>query len=129
MLAFAYVLYGWTWLHAFYLLSLQSRQRSSFGMFSWLEDLGFGRHAAIAIGDMAWAAAFAVLAWQAWRRQLHLGLAAAVLLLFSPRFGASYLLWAIALAATDDEDRWGKALVIAMTGVLLSDAFTSALNA
>jgi len=129
MLAFAYAQYGWTWLHAFYLLSLQSRQRSSFGMFSWLEDLGFGRHAAIAIGDMAWLAAFAVLAWQAWRRQLHLGLAAAVLLLFSPRFGASYLLWAIALAATDDDDRWGKALVIAMTGVLLSDAFTSALNA
>jgi hypothetical protein len=128
-LALSYGLFGWTWLHAFYLLGLQSRQRSAFGMFSWLLDLGLGRHPAIAIGDAVELAAFLLLARSAWRGRLHFGLAAGVLLVLSPRFQPSYLIWPLAFAASDDDDRWGKLIAIVMTAVLLSDAFTPVLNA
>jgi hypothetical protein len=129
ILGLSYGLFGSNWLHAFSLLSWQEHQFFSFGMVPWLRDLGLRTGTAITISNVAELAAFAAFAFQAWRHRVRLGFAAGTLMILSPKFQPSYLIWCIALAAVDDEDRWGKLLAVVMTGVLLSDALSPVLNA
>jgi hypothetical protein len=125
----SFVMFGGTWLHAFSLLQWQERQWFSFGMNAWLQDLGLGSRTAVRLSEAAELVAFAIFAVRARSAPVHLGLAAGTLMVLSPKFQPSYLIWGIALAAADENDRWGKVLAVAMTFVLLSDALTSALNA
>ena len=69
-------------------------------------------------------AAFALFAREAWHRRLHLGLAAGVLAMLSARLNPWYAIWGIALAAADDDDRWGRVLAVGMTALLLSDSIS-----
>jgi hypothetical protein len=126
----ALALYGLTWLHAFSSLSQQERlDHPSLGLLGWFEDAGLTRHPALVVIVLLQLGALAFFAWAAWRRRLRLGLAAGILVLFAPRLDPWYLLWPIALAAADDEDRWGRVLAVAMSGVLLTDAFTHLIEA
>jgi hypothetical protein len=130
LLAVAFALYGATWLHAFSSLSQQERMdHPSLGLLGWFEDAGLARRPALVVIALLQLAALAFFAWTAWRRRLRLGLAAGVLVLFAPRLDPWYALWSIALAAADDEDRWGRILAVALSGFLLTDAFSHFIEA
>ena len=49
--------------------------------------------------------------------------------LVGPRIEPWDAIGSIALSAADDEDDWGKLLAVVLSGVLLTDAFTPALDA
>jgi hypothetical protein len=121
----AFALYGVTWLHAFSSLSHQARlDHPSLGLLGWFEDAGLTRHPALALIALLQLAALAVFAWAAWEGRLRLGLAACFLIVLAPRLDPWYALWPLALAASDDDDRWGRLLAVAICGVLLTDAFS-----
>jgi hypothetical protein len=123
LLALAFGVYGTAWLHALHNLSQQERlDHPSLGMLGWLEDAGLSRHASIVADTAAQVAALGVFARLAWKRRLHLGLAAGFLVVLAPRLDPWYALWPISLAAADDDDRWGRVLAVVLSGVLLSDA-------
>jgi hypothetical protein len=123
--ALAFARYGTAWIQAISSLSHElTIDHPSAGSLGYVEDLGLSRRPALVlifVLELAMAAAFL---WAAWQRRLRLGLAAGMLVLLTPRLDPWYLLWPIALAASDDEDRWGRRLAVALTGVLLIDVFS-----
>jgi hypothetical protein len=129
IVALAYPLYGWTWRDAFTAYSGVNRIPASFGMLGWLRDLGLSTDHALSVSQALELITLGLFALQAWRTRLRLGLAAGVLTVLVPRVEAWYLLWCIALVSLDDRDRWGRCLAVILTGVLLSDILTPALNA
>lgn len=129
IVAVGYAFYGWTWLDVFNAYSGVNRVPASFGMLGWLQDAGLSTDHSLTASQLLELSALAVFALQAWRRRLRLGLAAGVLTMLAPRVEAWYLLWCIGFASLDDRDRWGKALAVILTAVLLSDILTPILDA
>ncbi|MBV8078842.1 MAG: DUF2029 domain-containing protein [Actinobacteria bacterium] len=130
VLALSFALYGATWLHAFSSLSEQERlDHPSLGLLGWFEDAGLARRPALVVVALMQLATLAVFAWTAWRGRLRLGLAAVFLVVCAPRLDPWYALWPLALSAADDEDRWGRVLAVALTGFLLTDAFSHFIEA
>ena len=129
LVAMSYAVFGGSWLHVFWALRWIEHQPANFGMVGWLHDLGLSRSAALAVSHALEVAAVAFFAVQAWRSRLRLGLATGVITLVGPRIEPWYAIWAISLSAADDEDDWGKALALVLSGLLLTDAFTPALDA
>jgi hypothetical protein len=126
----AFSVYGTAWLHALHNLSSQERaDHPSLGLLGWLENAGLSRRPALVGITLLQLATLAVFAWTAWRRRLHLGLAAGALVVFAPRLDPWYALWPLSLAAADDEDRWGRLLAVALSGLLLTDAFSQFIEA
>jgi hypothetical protein len=124
ILGLSYALYGWSWLDAFSNLHHVERQPGSF-FWAWIrEATGVSYAHERTVSYAAEIAAFAFFAFQAWRKKLHLGLAAGVLTLAAPHINAWYLILPVALAAADDEDRWGKVLAVVLCGVMFMDVLT-----
>jgi hypothetical protein len=124
ILGLSYGLYGWSWIDAFSNLHHVERQPGSF-FWAWIRGAtGISYAHERIVSYVAEIAAFAFFAYQAWRSKLRLGLAAGVLTLAAPHINAWYLILPVALAAADDEDRWGKVLAVAICGVMLVDVLT-----
>jgi len=130
LLAVAFALYGATWIQAFHSLSEQERvDHPSLGLLGWFEDAGLARRPALVLIALLQVGALALFALMAWRRRLRLGLAAVFLVALAPRLDPWYALWPLALAAADEEDRWGRIASVALTGFLLTDVFSHLVEA
>jgi hypothetical protein len=124
ILGLSYGLYGWSWIDAFSNLHHVERQPGSF-FWAWIrEATGISYAHERSVSYVAEIAAFAFFGFQAWRKKLHLGLAAGVLTLVAPHINAWYLILPVALAAADDEDRWGKLLAVVLCGVMFVDVLS-----
>jgi hypothetical protein len=124
ILGLSYWLFGWSWIDAFSNLHHVERQPGSF-FWAWIRSAtGISYAHERTVSYVAEIAAFAVFAYQAWRSKLRLGLAAGVLTLAAPHINAWYLILPVALAAADDEDRWGKLLAVVLCGVMFWDVLT-----
>jgi hypothetical protein len=69
----------------------------------------------------AFGVAYLVLAREAWRGRARLGLAAGLLLLATPYLVAWYVVWAVPLAAAED-DRSAQLLALGLSAYLLRQA-------
>jgi hypothetical protein len=118
----ATIRYGTAWPNAFGAGGDDAYWTSSISVQYWLEQLGLPRKAAFALPAVAFLAVYAWLAWQAWRGgRARLSVAAAAVLLSSSWLVPWYALWAIPLAAIED-DRLGKGLALGLTVYFLWDA-------
>jgi alpha-1,6-mannosyltransferase len=130
IVAVACGIWGTTWLHALSSLSHQEKlDHPSVGTFGWLEDTGLSRHPALLIVGLLQVSALAIFAWAAWQRRLRLGLAAGFLVILAPRLDPWYALWPLALAAADEDDRWGRVFAVAVTGFLFTDVIWHVIEA
>lgn len=82
---------------------------------------GLAEGAASILFGVLFAAAFVWLLREAWRGRARLGLAAGLLLVTTPWLVPWYAVWAVALAAVE-EDRTAQALAVAVSAYLLRDA-------
>jgi hypothetical protein len=124
ILGLSYRLYGWSWIDAFSNLHHVERQPGSF-FWAWIRDAtGISYAHERTVSYVVEIAAFGFFVYQAWRSRLRLGLAAGVLTLAAPHINAWYLILPVALAAADDEDRWGKALAVVLCGVMFMDVLS-----
>ena len=129
LVAMSFVVFGTSWLDVFWSLRHVEKLPANFGAVAWLHDLGLSIDTSLAISHVLTLVVFAGFAIVAWTGRLHLGLAAAVLTLVAARIEPWYAIWALSLAAADDDDNWGKLIAVALSGLMLSDAFTSTLDA
>ncbi len=127
--AVSFAVYGTSWLDMFSSLHDVEQVPAPFGMVGWLVDLGLTSGHAVIVSDALELVVLVVFGLQARRSKLRLGLAAGVLTLVGQRIEPWYAIWAVSLSAADDDDRWGKVLAIALTGLLLTDAFTTMFDA
>jgi hypothetical protein len=102
--ALAFARYGTAWLEAFGPLARNANHETSWALPHRLEQLGVPRGAAIALFAGAFAAVYAWLARDAWRGKARLGLATCALLLAAPYLVAWYVVWALPLAAAEDDE-------------------------
>jgi hypothetical protein len=118
VLALATLQFGLSWLDAFGPLAGNAGGGTGYALPSRLEDLGLPRAVAVAALGLAFAAAYAWLLREAWRGRARLGLAAGLALLATPYLAPWYLVWAVPLAAVED-DRPGRLLALGLTAYLL----------
>jgi hypothetical protein len=124
LVAIAFLAYGSGWLNVFATLSHFSNLSAQLGLSSWLVGSGVSPHLAIELTHVGEVTAVALFALAAWRGRLRLGLAATVFALIASPLQPWYLVWGVALAAADEEDRFGRVLAVAATGYVLSDSIT-----
>jgi hypothetical protein len=116
--ALAFWRFGVDWLRAVAPLADNATETTSFALPHRLSQLGVPLGAAVAIGALAFAAAYLWLARQAMRGRARPALAAGLLVLCSPYVTPWYVLWVVPLAAID-EDRTARVLALALTAYLL----------
>ena len=110
--------YGVDWLQAFGPLARNANQETSYALPHRLEQLGVPDTLAVGLFAAAFLAAFVWLALEARRGRARLGLTAALLLLATPYLAPWYAVWAVPLAAADD-DRVAQAICLALCAYLL----------
>ncbi len=115
--------YGVSWSSAFTPLRRAAAHGSHFALPHRLTGLGLGRHLALAVVGVACAAAYARLARGAWRGHARLGLAAGVILLAAPYLASWYTVWAVPLAAAE-EDPAAQVLSLGLCAYLLRQGVT-----
>jgi Glycosyltransferase family 87 len=110
--------YGWHWLEAFGPLARNANRETQFALPHRLKELGVPHGLSLALFALAFALAYLWLARQAWRGRARLGLAAGLLLCASPYLVPWYVVWALPLAASEDDPpaHW---LAVALTAYLL----------
>ena len=110
--------FGWHWLAAFGPLARNANRETQFALPHRLKELGVPHDVALALFGAAFAAGYLWLARQAWRGRARLGLAAGFLLCASPYLVPWYTVWALPLAASEDDPpaQW---LAVALTAYLL----------
>jgi Glycosyltransferase family 87 len=96
--------YGRYWLLAAVPLARNAEQQTSFALPHRLEDLGLPRWLAVGLLAVAFLVAYAWLLREAARGRARLGLAAGLLLVAIPYVTPWYLIWALPLAAAEDDD-------------------------
>jgi hypothetical protein len=96
--------YGTEWLDALVPLARNTDDPTGFSLTGRLEQLGVGHGVAVALPAALLAAAAVPLLVAAWRGRARIGLAAVLLVGLSPLLAPWYLLWAVPLAAADDDD-------------------------
>jgi hypothetical protein len=96
--------YGSAWLHAFGPLARNANHETRWALPHRLEQLGAPRGVAIALFAAAFAVVYAWLAREAWRGRARLGLATCALLLAAPYLVVWYVVWALPLAAAEDDE-------------------------
>ena len=119
--AFASVAYGYHWLTIFSPVANQLRSSSSLGLPYWASRLGFPERYARDGLVLAFVIAYAWLAWQAWRGRARLALASCLLLLATSWLQPWYAIWALPLAAIE-EDTLARVLAVALSAYFLRDA-------
>ena len=118
LLTLATARYGFGWLEAFGPLAKNANQETSYALPHRLQELGVPRALAIALFAVGLAAAFVYLVREALRGRARLALAACVLMLAAPWLVVWYLVWAVPLAAAED-DRTAQLLTLALGAYLL----------
>jgi hypothetical protein len=96
--------YGTAWHHAFGALARNANHETQWALPHRLEQLGAPRGLAIALFAAAFAVVYAWLAREAWRGHARLGLATCALLLAAPYLVVWYVVWALPLAAAEDDE-------------------------
>jgi hypothetical protein len=97
--------YGFDWLRAFGPLARNAEGQTSYALPHRVEQLGVPHAAALGLAAVVLAAGLTWLAREAWRGRSHLGLAACLLLATTPWLAAWYTIWALPLAAAEDDRR------------------------
>jgi hypothetical protein len=100
----AFARYGTGWLHAFGPLARNANHETRWALPHRLEQLGVPHGVSIALFALAFAAVYAWLARDAWRGHARLGVATCAMLLASPYLVAWYVVWALPLAAAEDDE-------------------------
>jgi Na+/H+-translocating membrane pyrophosphatase len=118
VLAVATLQFGLSWLDAFGPLAGNAGGGTRYALPSRLEQLGVPRAVAVTALGLAFAVAYGWLLREAWRGRARLGLAAGLALLATPYLAPWYLVWAVPLAAVDD-DRPARLLALGLTAYLL----------
>jgi hypothetical protein len=113
--------FGWRWLGAFGPLARNANQETHFAIPHRLETLGVPHGAALGLLIGAFAVAYVWLLREAWRGRARLGLAAGFVLLATPYLAAWYVVWAVPLAAVEN-DRSAQLLALALCAYLLRQA-------
>ena len=110
--------FGWHWLEAFGSLARNANRETQFALPHRLKELGIPHDVALGLLVAAFAVAYVWLLRQAWRGRARLGLAAGLLLCASPYLVPWYAVWAIPVAATEDDPpaQW---LAVAISAYLL----------
>jgi hypothetical protein len=116
--ALASAQFGWHWLEAFGPLARNANKETEFALPHRLQELGVPREVALGLFAAAFALAYLWLARQAWRGRARLGLAAGLLLCASPYLVPWYAVWAIPVAASE-EDPPAQWLAVAISAYLL----------
>jgi hypothetical protein len=110
--------YGRHWFEAFGLLARNANQETRFALPHRLEQLGSPRWLAVGLLAVLFLAAYAWLVREAVRGRARMGLASGLLLLAVPYLAPWYAVWAVPLAAADD-DRDAQVLAVAICAYLL----------
>jgi hypothetical protein len=100
----AYARYGTAWLNAFGPLARNANHETRWALPHRLEQLGVPHAVALALFAAAFAVTYAWLAREAWRGKARLGLATCALLLAVPYLVVWYVVWALPLAAAEDDE-------------------------
>ena len=110
--------FGWHWLEAFGPLARNANKETQFALPHRLKELGVPHDVALGLLAAAFAVAYLWLARQAWRGRARLGLAAGLLLCASPYLVPWYAVWALPVAAAEDDPpaQW---LAVAISAYLL----------
>jgi alpha-1,6-mannosyltransferase len=97
--------YGLDWLRAFGPLARNAEGQTSYALSHRVEQLGVPHAAALALAGLALALGLAWLAREALRGRARLGLSACLLLATTPWLAPWYTIWALPLAAAEDDRR------------------------
>jgi hypothetical protein len=118
LLGLATLRYGFGWLEAFGPLARNANTETSYALPHRVQDLGVPRELALVLFGAALALGFGYLVREALRGRARLGLAACALMLAAPWLVVWYVVWAIPLAAAED-DRTAQLLALALCAYLL----------
>ena len=118
LLTLATVLYGLGWLEAFGPLARNANTETSYALPHRLQQLGLPRWLAVGLLAGAFVAAYVWLVREALRGRARLALAACALMLASPWLVVWYVVWAVPLAAAED-DRTAQLAALALCAYLL----------
>jgi Glycosyltransferase family 87 len=113
--------YGPHWLKVLSPVANQLRTPSSLGLAYWAGRLGFPQRYATDGLVAAFALFYLLLLWQAWRGRARLALAADGLLLATSWLQPWYIVWALPLAAVE-EDTLARLLALGLSAYFLRDA-------
>ena len=113
--------YGTGWLEALGPLAKNLRQGADYSLPSRVSSLGIPHGVAVGIFLVVFALGYLWLLRQAWRGRARLALCADLVLLTTPWLLAWYAVWAVPLAAVE-EDRTARLLALALCAYLLPDA-------
>jgi Glycosyltransferase family 87 len=97
--------YGPDWVRSFGPLAENAGEQSSYALPHRLEQLGLPHGLVVVLAVAAFAAGMLWLGRQAWRGRVRLGLAACLLLATTPWLTPWYAIWALPLAAAEDDRR------------------------
>ena len=111
--------FGWHWLEAFRPLARNATKETRYAVPHRLLELGVPRTLGVVLLAVAFGLAYLWLARQAWRGRARLGLTAGLLLCASPYLVPWYAVWAVPLAAVE-EDPPAQWLAIGLCAYLLS---------
>jgi Glycosyltransferase family 87 len=110
--------YGASWLGAFGPLARNANDETSYALPHRLSALGAPRWLALAFAAVAFVVGYAWLARRALAGRARLGLAAVLVLLVTPYLAPWYAVWAVPLAAAED-DRDAQLLSLGLCAYLL----------
>ena len=113
--------YGVDWLRSFGPLARNAAEQSSYALPHRLEQLGVPHDVTLVLAGAALVAGLAWLAREASRGRVRLGLAGCLLLATTPWLTPWYAIWAVPLAAAED-DRRAQLLSLAFCAYLLPQA-------
>jgi hypothetical protein len=119
--AAASIAYGSAWLHVLSPVANQLHTPSSLGLAYWASRLGFPQHYAVDGLLLGFVLVYLWLLREAWRGRARLGLTACALLLATSWLQPWYAVWALPLAAIE-EDRLAQAVAVALSAYFLRDA-------
>jgi hypothetical protein len=111
--------FGWHWLGAAGPLARNANKETRYALPHRVTELGAPHWVGLALGATGFAIAYLWLAREAWRGRARLALAASLLLCATPYLVPWYLVWAVPLAAVEDDPpaQW---LTVALSAYLLS---------
>jgi hypothetical protein len=113
--------YGPSWVEAVSGVSGQARRSGSFGLSSWLGDLGLTHRPQLVVVGAFLLTSLALLARAAWQARLRLGLSGTVLALGQSWLNPWYGIWGVSLSAPEEDDL-ARIAALALSALLLYDA-------
>jgi hypothetical protein len=118
VLVVATIRYGFGWLEAFGPLARNANQETSYALPHRVQELGVPRAVTVGLFALGLAVALAYLGREALSGRARLGLAACALMLAAPWLVVWYVVWAVPLAAAED-DRTAQLIALALCAYLL----------